>query len=293
MQVGRPRARSRRPPCRRAGRRGPGCRRSGGRTAGAPWRTRPRGRGRPARDPLRQRRSRAGRSRGPTARWPCPARARRRAGRRRPATPSKCTSLTVSQCRPIFFSGAPNARPSASPGTTKHDRPRPPSSEVRTKRGVEVGVAGMADPRLGALERVCRGVGFVVGRRPGASSRRRRSRSCARTGSRRRAGRRTAWRAAAPPAARGAELGHGVAGERVDRDADGDRHPGRGDLLDDLEVDLVRLVGPAELLGVGQREQPGLAERAEGVERELRGWSPRPLGLGRVRAAAPWRRSRA
>ena len=48
-------------------------------------------------------------------------------------TSSYITSRTVSQCSPIFRSGAPNDRPAASAGTTKQDSPRPPSSDVRAK----------------------------------------------------------------------------------------------------------------------------------------------------------------
>ncbi len=42
-----------------------------------------------------------------------------------------------------------------------------------------------------------------------------------------------------------------------------DRRPARAELLEDLQVHLVRLAAAALLLGVGQPEQPRLAERAE------------------------------
>ena len=51
-------------------------------------------------------------------------------------------------------------------------------------------------------------------------------------------------------------------------DTDGHAHPGRGDLLDHLEVDLVGLGAAAELLGIGQREQARAAEGAERLDRE-------------------------
>ena len=48
----------------------------------------------------------------------------------------------------------------------------------------------------------------------------------------------------------GAVAGEGVAGEGVDADAEADGEAGGGELLEDLEVDLVRLVAAAELLVV-------------------------------------------
>ena len=65
---------------------------------------------------------------------------------------------------------------------------------------------------------------------------------------------------------------------------DADAHPGAGDLLQRLQVDLVRLLAAAELLGVRQRQQPGLAEQPEDVARErarrLVGGRPRCQPLG-------------
>ena len=52
------------------------------------------------------------------------------------------------------------------------------------------------------------------------------------------------------------------------RDPDAHRRPHRGDLLEDLEVDLVGLPAAAVLLGVGQAQQPGLAQHREHVARE-------------------------
>ena len=61
-----------------------------------------------------------------------------------------------------------------------------------------------------------------------------------------------------------------VAGQGVHGDPDGDAHPGRRDLLHHLQVDLVRLPATAELLGVRQGQQPGLARAA----RRCRGGTP-------------------
>ena len=47
------------------------------------------------------------------------------------------------------------------------------------------------------------------------------------------------------------------------RDPDPDTHPGGGDLLQRLQVDLVRLRRPAVLLRIGQAEQADLAEQGE------------------------------
>jgi hypothetical protein len=57
----------------------------------------------------------------------------------------------------------------------------------------------------------------------------------------------------------------------VHGDAHGHTHPGRGDLLDDLEVDLIGLSAAAVLLGIRQGEQPRAAQQGEGVARELGG----------------------
>jgi hypothetical protein len=66
----------------------------------------------------------------------------------------------------------------------------------------------------------------------------------------------------------GAVLGEGVAGQGVDADAEADGESGRGQLLEDLEVDLVRLV-PAAVLGVvRQAEKPGFGEQSEDLARE-------------------------
>ncbi len=66
--------------------------------------------------------------------------------------------------------------------------------------------------------------------------------------------------------------------QRVHRRADTYRRPRRADLLQHLQVDLVRLPAPAELLGIGQRQQPGATQRTEHVARERR----RRLSLGRL-----------
>ncbi|MEY9489892.1 hypothetical protein RKD26_005686 [Streptomyces calvus] len=49
--------------------------------------------------------------------------------------------------------------------------------------------------------------------------------------------------------------GEGVGGEGVHADAEADGEAGRGELFEDLEVDLVRLVAAAVLGVVGQPEE--------------------------------------
>ena len=53
-------------------------------------------------------------------------------------------------------------------------------------------------------------------------------------------------------------------------DADAHRHPepGPGQLLDHLQVDHGRLIAAAELLRVGQRQEPRLAQRGEHLTRK-------------------------
>ena len=63
----------------------------------------------------------------------------------------------------------------------------------------------------------------------------------------------------------------GVAAEHVHGDADADAHPGRRDLLESLQVHLVRLAGPAQLLGIRHPQHARLAEQGERVPRELPG----------------------
>ena len=60
----------------------------------------------------------------------------------------------------------------------------------------------------------------------------------------------------------------------VHADADPDAGPDGGDLLEHLEVDLVRLAAAAVLLGVGQPEQAGATEQPEHLAGEAL------LGLG-------------
>ncbi len=65
----------------------------------------------------------------------------------------------------------------------------------------------------------------------------------------------------------------------MDADAEADGEAGRGQLFEDLEVDLVRLL-PAAVLGVvGQAEQAGVGEQGEDLARE----GPGVLLLGRPR----------
>ena len=163
-------------------------------------------------------------------------------------TPSNITCATGSQCRPIFFSGSAKTRPV---GVARHDEGRQAPAPVVGRAGegrVVVGVAGVRDPGLGALERPA-----VVG-----AGRAGRHRGDVRAGE-------GLGEAVGAELLAGEHAGqqrllllaraegrHGVCREAVHADPDRDAHPDGGDLLDDLEVDLVGLVGAAELLGVGQ-----------------------------------------
>ncbi len=66
----------------------------------------------------------------------------------------------------------------------------------------------------------------------------------------------------------GAVGGEGVGRERVDADAQADGEPGRGQLLQDLEIDLVGLVAAAVLGRVRQAQQAGFGEQTEDLTRE-------------------------
>ena len=57
----------------------------------------------------------------------------------------------------------------------------------------------------------------------------------------------------------------------MDADAEADGEAGRGELLQDLEVDLVGLVAAAVRGVVGQAEQAGLGEQGEELAREAAG----------------------
>jgi hypothetical protein len=74
--------------------------------------------------------------------------------------------------------------------------------------------------------------------------------------------------------------GQGVAGQHVDADTHGDGAPAAGELLEDLQVDRVRLGAAAVLLRVGQAEQPGLAEEAVRLAGVLLQPGRSLLGLG-------------
>ncbi|BBJ39438.1 hypothetical protein SSPO_021560 [Streptomyces antimycoticus] len=68
-----------------------------------------------------------------------------------------------------------------------------------------------------------------------------------------------------------AVAGEGVAGQGVDADAEADGQPGRRELLQNLQIDLVRLVAAAELLGLDQPQQPGLGQQGEQLAGEVPG----------------------
>ena len=78
----------------------------------------------------------------------------------------------------------------------------------------------------------------------------------------------------------GARVEQPEAAQRVHAGADTDRGPRRGDLLEYLEVDLVRLAAATVLLRVGQAQQAGPAKRGEHLPVER----VRALGLVHQRA---------
>ena len=67
----------------------------------------------------------------------------------------------------------------------------------------------------------------------------------------------------------GAECDQWMAGQRVHADAERNRRPRRGELLEHLEVDDVGLSASPVILVVDQPEQPGPAQRPEHVAGEL------------------------
>ena len=127
--------------------------------------------------------------------------------------------------------------------------------------GVEVGLAAMADPGLGAAEVIALGrplgpAGHPGDIRPGLGLRQRvRPELPAAEHARQ----------VRAPLGPGPEAEHRVGRHHVHRDADADGHPGGGHLLQRLQIHLVRLPGPAVLLRIGQREQADLAQQSEGV----------------------------
>lgn len=69
----------------------------------------------------------------------------------------------------------------------------------------------------------------------------------------------------------------------MDADAEADGEAGRGELFEDLEVDLVRLVAAAVRGVVRQAEQAGRGEEGEGLAGEAAGLLPlgRPGAISR------------
>ena len=86
----------------------------------------------------------------------------------------------------------------------------------------------------------------------------------------------------------GAEPVDREAGQRVHADAEGDAGPARGQLLDDLQVDLVGLTAAADVLTEGQAEQPGVARACRKTSRGKRSSRSycaalrRQLGVGQL-----------
>ena len=176
-----------------------------------------------------------------------------------------CTSRTVSQCRPIFLSGVAERqalgvrrarRSTTARGRRRRRCARRSCSSRRGRRGEIQALVPLSRYAVGSPRR----------------SRRRPGRHRGDVGAGQRLGEAVGAELLAGEHARqqGLLLRRGCrTSPRGSRsgvctlDADGHAHPGRGDLLDDLEVDLVGLAAAAELLGVGQRQQAGAAQRAE------------------------------
>ena len=171
---------------------------------------------------------------------------------------------------PIFFSGAPKDTPGVPAGTWNADKPRRGVRRRAREQQPEVGVRPVADPGLRAVDDV------VIAVEHGLRRDRRHVGSGLRLGQGIGAELFAAEHARQPGRALvvGAEACQRGRRQRVHGDVDADAHPGGRDLLEHLQVDLVRLSAAALLLRERQREQPGLAEQREHVARELR------VGLG-------------
>ncbi len=137
---------------------------------------------------------------------------------------------------------------------------------------VEVRVTAVRDPRLGAVEHVVVAVAAGAGAHGGRVGPGVRLGEAVRT-------EQVAAEHVGEPALLlllGAARDQAEAAQGVHRDPDPDAGPDPGELLQDLEVDLVGLATAAVLLGVGEPEDAGLAEHREHVARERLGG----LGLG-------------
>jgi hypothetical protein len=128
---------------------------------------------------------------------------------------------------------------------------------------VEIGVAGVRDPGLGAVHHPPR----AVARRPGLQGRG--VRAALRFGEGVRAEQLAAEQLGQHLALLlGPVRDDRVAGQSVHADRLGDRQPAPGQDLQDLKIDLVRLARPAVGLGIGQPEQARPAQRPDGLARE-------------------------
>ena len=154
------------------------------------------------------------------------------------------THLALGRCR--------GTSPGVSAGASRQEIPRGPSSAGAHHQVVEVRDAAVGDPRLRPVDDVV----VAVADRPGASARRRPSRSCGSD--------RQYAPSRSPPSRSGSHCSRcssvpyaasGKHGQRVHADAQADRQPGPAELLDDLQVDLVGLRRR-------RRAPPGRAARA-------------------------------
>ena len=177
---------------------------------------------------------------------------------------------------PIFFSGAPNVTPPACPparGTPTSRGARP--ATVRANSSQKSACGPWLIQALVPVDDVV----VAVAHRLRRDRRRHRIRPAARTGRRRRAARHRACRAASVALlVVGAEACQRRRRQRVHRDVDGDAHPGGRDLLQHLQVDLVRLSAAAVSSSNGSDSSPVLPSRvntSRGNSASASAWSTR------------------